>query len=143
MDEMLLFTRLIVGLFFSISGYHKFFNADRHATLVRTLRADHIPFIRFNEWWVPFVELAGGAAIILGYMTPIAALGLLVVCIIATCSDGIHRIADWRPIDKMDWVDDFLYLPETLLAVILIVMLVAGAGAYSIDHGILSAVLPS
>lgn len=141
MDEILLFVRIVAGAFFAISGYHKMFNAGRHATLVRTLRSDHIPFVAFNQWWVPFVELAGGAAVIVGYMTPFAAFGLLVVCVTATCSDGIHRIAEWKPIDKADWVDDLLYLPETLLAVILLIILVAGAGCYSIDHGILRTII--
>lgn len=141
MDELLLFVRIAVGAFFAISGYHKMFNAARHATLVRTLESGHIPFVGFNQWWVPFVELFGGAAVIVGYMTPLAAFGLLVICVVATCSDGVHRIAEWAPLDKADWLDDLLYLPETLLAVILLVILVAGAGCYSIDHGILNTLL--
>ena len=62
-----------------------------------------------------------------------AALGLLIISIGATFSDGIKRIADWRPIDKADFLDDILYLPEVLYALLLLSVILAGPGPFSVD----------
>ena len=42
-----------------------------------------------------------------------------------------------KPIDKGDRIDDWLYLPETLYAFMLIIIVSAGAGPYSLDALIL------
>jgi hypothetical protein len=41
-------------------------------------------------------------------------------------------------IDRADRIDDWLYLPETLYALMLIIVVSAGAGPYSLDAMILS-----
>ena len=116
-----------VGLFFAISGYHKLFNRARHQTLVDTFKADNIPLIRINEWFVPIVEFGGGIALMLSlpYLNGLSALGLLVLCCVATIADGLKRIASYQPVDKADWLDDLLYLPETMLILMLLVSLSA------------------
>jgi len=43
----------------------------------------------------------------------------------------------WKPIDEADRIDDWLYLPETLYAFMLIIVVSAGAGPYSLDALIL------
>jgi hypothetical protein len=48
-------------------------------------------------------------------------------------TDGIKRIADWRPIDRSDWLDDVLYLPEVLYARLLLSVILAGPGPYGLD----------
>ena len=40
-------------------------------------------------------------------------------------------------IDEADRIDDWLYLPETLYAVMLVIVVSAGAGPYSLDALIL------
>ena len=62
-DIALTVIRVAVGVFFMFSGYHKLFNAQRHRALVDELTALHVGAIRINQWWVPFVEFAGGAAV--------------------------------------------------------------------------------
>ena len=42
-----------------------------------------------------------------------------------------------KPIDEADRIDDWLYLPETLYAFMLIIIISAGPGPYSIDALIL------
>jgi hypothetical protein len=42
----------------------------------------------------------------------------------------------YKPIDQADHIDDWLYLPETLYAFMLIIV-VSGAGPYSLDALIL------
>ena len=56
LDPVLFLNRLVVGLFFAISGHHKLFIKQRHAQLVATLEACGIPYVWFCQWFVPLVE---------------------------------------------------------------------------------------
>jgi uncharacterized membrane protein YphA (DoxX/SURF4 family) len=136
-DIALTLNRIAVGAFFMLSGYHKLFNAERHRTVVEELKSLGIHAIGFNQWWVPFVEFSAGAAVLVGLLAPLAALGLLVLIIVAIVTSGPQRIKAYKPIDEADRIDDWLYLPEILYAFMLIVVLSAGAGPYSIDALIL------
>jgi uncharacterized membrane protein YphA (DoxX/SURF4 family) len=120
--------RVALGVFFSISGYHKLFNAQRHTALVATLKANKVPAIWFNQWWVPSVEFFGGLSLVSGILSPFASLGLMVICAIAILTDGLKRIPGYNPIDKLDWCDDLLYLPEVLYLVGLVVVIAVGPG---------------
>jgi uncharacterized membrane protein YphA (DoxX/SURF4 family) len=119
---------LFLGTFFAISGYHKLFNKQRHLFLVGEFHTLHIPFIRFNQWFVPGVEFFGGLSLLSGVLSPFAAMGLLVICLVATCTAGVKRIPNFHPIDKADWLDDLFYLPEVSYIVGLIVVITCGAG---------------
>ena len=130
--------RVATGTFFAISGAHKLFHKARHETLRDTLVADGVPFIRFNEWFVPAVEFLGGLAVVIGLLTPLAAFGLLAICCVACAVDGIKKICAWNPLNRADWLDDLLYLPETIYALFLSVLVAGGAGRYSVDALILS-----
>ena len=66
-------------------------------------------------------------------LAPLAALGLLVTILVAIATSGRQRIELYKPIDEADRIDDWLYLPETLYAVMLILVVSAGAGPYSLD----------
>src|SRR5271167_1545922 len=68
---------------------------------------------------------------------PLAALGLLVIILVAIATSGRQRIKLYKPIDEADRIDDWLYLPETLYAFMLIIVVSAGAGPYSLDALIL------
>src|SRR4051794_10665482 len=92
-DAALLLNRVALGLFFSISGYHKLFNAARHATLTRTLQDDGVRPLPVMEWLIPTVEFSGGCALLLGFLSALAAFGLGVICLGAVALDAIKRIA--------------------------------------------------
>jgi len=130
-DTGLAVNRIALGTFFTISGWHKLFNRERHKTVAETMRSLHIPFPNFNCWFVPAVEFAGGVALLTGILSPLAALGLFIICFVAVCTDGIRRIPSYRPIDKADWLDDLLYLPEMLYIFGLLIVMVAGPGAFT------------
>lgn len=133
-DLALTIERVTVGVFFAISGYHKLFNPARHASLVQTLKVDRIPFVRFNEWFVPGVELLAGVALTIGFLSVWSALLLGAICLVATCMDGVGRITErFHPIDRADWLDDLLYLPEVLYGIMLLTVVLAGPTAYSVD----------
>jgi uncharacterized membrane protein YphA (DoxX/SURF4 family) len=136
-DIALTLDRVAVGIFFMFSGYHKLFNAQRHRVFVDELTALHVAAIRINQWWVPSVEFAAGSAVFIGLLTPLASLGLLVIVLVAAATSGRVRIKGSQPIDRLDRIDDWLYLPEILYAFMLILFVSAGAGPYSLDAAIL------
>jgi uncharacterized membrane protein YphA (DoxX/SURF4 family) len=132
-DVALTLNRIAVGLFFMISGYHKLFNAERHRALADELKALGIHAVGFNQWWVPMVEFTAGFAVVVGFLAPLAALGLIFISAVAIATSGPQRIRLNKPIDKADRIDDWLYLPEILYFFMLITVVSAGAGPYSVD----------
>ncbi len=133
LDLILTAMRVAVGTFFAISGYHKLFNATRRKTFIATMRADGIPMLEFNIWFVPGVELMAGLGVAVGLLTVLSATGLLAICAVAFVVDGIKTIARYEPLDLADWLDDALYLPETLYCLMLAIFIAGGGGFLSID----------
>ena len=136
-DIALTLNRIAVGMFFMFSGYHKLFNPERHRALADQLKELGIHAVGFNQWWVPTVEFTAGGAVVIGLLAPLAALGLLVLIIVALVTTGPQRIGVFKPIDRADRIDDWLYVPETLYAFMLMVVVSMGAGPYSLDAVIL------
>jgi uncharacterized membrane protein YphA (DoxX/SURF4 family) len=135
-NAALALNRVALGLFFAIGGYHKLFTASRHAMMTRTLQDDGVHAVPFMQWLLPSVEFAGGSALIVGVLSVLAAFGLFVVCLGAIVLDSVKRIGAWQPVDHADWLDDLLYLPETLYCVGLAIVILAGPGAWSVDAAI-------
>jgi uncharacterized membrane protein YphA (DoxX/SURF4 family) len=132
-DIALTLNRIVVGMFFMFSGFHKLFNPERHRALADQLKELGIHAVGFNQWWVPTVEFSAGLAVVIGLLAPLAALGLLAITVVAIATTGPQRIKVYKPIDEADRIDDWLYLPEILYAVMLITVVSAGAGPYSLD----------
>src|SRR5580704_6344611 len=107
--------RIAVGMFFMFSGYHKLFNPERHRVFADELKELGVHAVGFNQWWVPTVEFSAGCAVIIGLLAPLAALGLLFIIIVAIATSGRQRIN----------------------AFMLIMVVSAGAGPYSLDAVIL------
>lgn len=128
--------RVAAGTFFAFSGFHKLFNSARHATLKQTLEACGIPCIGVMQWFVPGVEFFAGLGVAFGFLTPLSALGLIAICLVASCTDGKKRVRAWKPVDVADRIDDWLYLPEVLYIVLLVQFVLLGAGPVSLDNAI-------
>jgi len=86
---------------------------------------------------VPLVEFTAGGGVLIGLLAPLAALGLLVIILVSIATSGRQKIKLYKVIDRADRIDDWLYLPETLYALMLIIVVSAGAGPYSLDALIL------
>jgi uncharacterized membrane protein YphA (DoxX/SURF4 family) len=132
-NAALTLNRVALGAFFAISGYHKLFNASRHATLTRTLEDDGVHAVPIMRWLLPGAEFVGGWALIVGIFSVPAAFGLFVICFGAVALDAVKRIRAWQPIDRADWLGDLLYVPETLYCIGLTVVMLAGPGPWSLD----------
>jgi uncharacterized membrane protein YphA (DoxX/SURF4 family) len=132
-DAALTLNRVALGVFFAISGYHKLFNASRHATLTRTLQDDGVHAVPMMQWLLPSAEFSGGCALILGLLSVLAAFGLFLICVGALAFDAVKRIRSWLPIDRADWIGDLLYVPESLYCIGLTVVMLGGPGPWSVD----------
>jgi putative oxidoreductase len=122
--------RVLIGIFFCISGGTKLFVPAQFSVLEQTLIQSHIPFPHANAFFVSMVEFACGAGLALGLLTPLCAAVLAVDMIVAIATNRIHSI---QASGVLAWLDDFLYLPEVLYMLILVWLIFSGPGRYSVD----------
>jgi putative oxidoreductase len=109
--------RILIGIFFCISGGTKLFVKAQFAVLEATLVQSHIPFPHANALLVAMVEFACAAT-------------LMADMIVAIATNRIHSI---QASGVLAWLDDFLYLPEVLYTLILVWLIFSGPGRYSVD----------
>ncbi len=126
--------RIALGSFFVFSGAHKLLRKERHETFVETLKSLGIPRLRLMQWFVPGVEFFGGLGVTAGFLTPLSALGLLVICLVALLTSSPKIVAGYKPTDVADRVDDWLYQPEMMYAMMLLYFIAAGGGPVSLDR---------
>jgi putative oxidoreductase len=124
-----------VGLLFFLSGRGKLFVAERREQMRQTLIEAHVPFPDLNAVFVSIVELVGGLMLVFGALTPLACVMLGCVIIMAIATTAIRNI---KASSRLNWLAEFLYLPEVLYLVILFWLFLSGPSWFSIDHLILS-----
>ncbi len=122
--------RVLIGIFFCISGGTKLFVPAQFGVLEQTLVQSHIPFPHANALFVAMVEFACGAGLALGLLTPLCAAVLAGDMLVAIATNRIHSI---QASGVLAWLDDFLYLPEVLYILILVWLIFSGPGRYSMD----------
>ena len=122
--------RVLIGVFFCISGGTKRFVRAQFAVLEQTMVQSHIPFPHASALFVSMVEFACGAGLALGFLTPLCAATLMGDMIVAIATNRIHSI---QASGVLAWLDDFLYLPEVLYTLILVWLIFSGPGRYSVD----------
>jgi putative oxidoreductase len=122
--------RILIGIFFCISGGTKLFVRAQFSVLEQTLVQSHIPFPHANALFVATVEFGCGAGLALGLLTPLCAAVLTGDMIVAIATNRIHSI---QASSALAWLDDFLYLPEVLYILILVWLIFSGPGRYSVD----------
>jgi len=122
--------RVLIGIFFCISGGTKLFVRGQFGVVEQTMVESHIPFPHASALFVSMVEFACGAGLALGLLMPLCAATLVGDMIVAIATNRIHSI---RVRGALAWLDDFLYLPEVLYTLILVWLIFAGPGRYSVD----------
>jgi putative oxidoreductase len=122
--------RILVGIFFCISGATKLLVPAQFGVMERTLAQSRIPFPHANAVFVSLVEFACGTGLALGLLTPLCALALAIDMVVAIATNRIQGI---EANGVVAWLDDFLYLPEVLYVIILVWLIFSGPGRYSID----------
>jgi len=123
-----LLARVSLGLFFAISGGNKLFVASHSKQVFETIAAAGIPFPHLMANFVSSVEFIGACLLIIGLLSSLCSLAL--ICDITTVQ--LATIA--MGLSFIDWLDDFLYLPEVLYILIFVWLIGARPGRFSVDH---------
>ena len=122
--------RVLIGIFFCISGGTKLFVQSQFRVLEQTMVQIHTPFPHATALFVATVEFACGAGLALGLLTQLCAAMLMADMIVAIVTTSVHSIQAKGFLAR---VDDFLYLPEVLYVLILVWLIFSGPGRWSVD----------
>lgn len=133
-DVALAIVRVAVGVFFACSGWNKLTNTARHGSLERNLTNNGLPAPTLLAWWVAGWEFVSGVMLAVGLLSAFSAGVLAIICIVAICCEARGKVAKYQPINRVDVVACWLYLPEVLYVILLAVNIIAGTGRYSLDY---------
>ena len=128
----ILLVRVSLGLFFAISGANKLFVAGGRQTMYETLVEAKVPFPRLMTYFVSGVEFASGSLLTVGLLSSPACVALLVDMLVAILTTKLSAIP--RALSPLNWLDDFLYLPEVLYGLFFIWLICSGPGRFSVDY---------
>lgn len=123
-DLAVLLSRVAVGLVFLAHGWQKLFTNGIDGTAA-FFDSVGVPAATAAAWFAAVVELAGGAALVLGIGVPVAGLLLLVNMIGAFAF--VHAGAGL-------FVDQGGYELVLVLGAAALVLAAVGAGRFSVDH---------
>jgi putative oxidoreductase len=128
----ILLVRVSLGLFFAISGANKLFVAGSTQTMYETLVEAKIPFPHLMAYFVSGVEFVGGSLLTVGFLSSLACVALLVDMLVAILTTKLSAMP--KGLSPLNWLDDFLYLPEVLYVLFFILLICFGPGEFSIDY---------
>lgn len=130
-DVAPLIARVAVGGMFFLSGFYKLFTPDNAAKMRKTMVEAGIGAPRETAKLVSVCEFVGGALLILGLLTSLAALVLFVICLVALVTVAAKSVEGASFGYRLS---SYLDLPEMLLMVILGWLIVNGPGLWSLDY---------
>ena len=130
----ILLVRVSIGLFFAISGANKLFVGGGTKPVYDTLVKAKVPFPHQMAYFVSGVEFVGGTLVAVGFLSSLACGALLVDMIVATLTAAISTLP--KGLSPLNWLDDFLYLPEVLYVLFFLWLLCSGPGKFSVDYWI-------
>ena len=128
----ILLVRVSIGLFFAISGANKLFVAGGTKPVYDTLVKAKAPFPRQTAYFVATVEFLGGSLVALGFLSSAACVALLIDMTVATVTSAISTLP--KGLSPLNWLDDFLYLPEVLYVLFFAWLICSGPGKFSVDY---------
>ncbi len=128
----ILLVRVSIGLFFAISGANKLFVPASRQTMYETLVKAKVPSPHLMAYFVSGVEFLGGSVLIVGFLSSVACVALLVDMLVAILTTKLS--ATPKGLSAVDWLDDFLYLPEVLYVLFFIWLICSGPGRFSVDY---------
>jgi putative oxidoreductase len=117
-----LLVRLFVGYLFFVTGWAKMGNLD---AMAERFAGWGIPFPAFNAALSAYTELVGGALIVLGLATRLAALPLAFNMLVAIVVVNMRNVTG---------LDEFVELSEPLYALAFLWLVFSGPGRASLDH---------
>ena len=128
----ILLVRVSIGLFFAISGANKLFAAGGTKPVYDTLVQAKIPFPHQMAYFVSGVEFVGGSSLTVGFLSSPACVALLIDMTVAVLTNALSTMP--KGLSPLNWLDDFLYLPEVLYVLFFIWLICSGPGRFSADY---------
>ena len=128
----ILLVRIALGLFFAVSGGNKLFVASQTQTLHETLVEANIPLPRLMTYFVSGVEFVGGCLLVVGLLSSLASFALLIDMVVAILTAKLRGLPGGP--SPLNWLDNFLYLPEVLYVLFFVWLICSGPGKFSVDH---------
>jgi putative oxidoreductase len=128
----ILLVRVSIGLFFAISGANKLFSAGGTKPVYETLVKANVPFPQLTAYFVAGVEVVCGSLVAVGFLSSPACVVLLVDMIVAILTSALSTMP--KGLSPLNWLDDFLYLPEVLYVLFFIWLICSGPGKFSVDY---------
>src|SRR5499425_3515756 len=133
----ILLARVSLGMFFAISRGNKLLVPSRTRQMYETLAGAGIPFPHFMTYFVSSVEFISGCLLVIGMLTSLCCAALIIQMIVAITTVQLATIP--KGLSFLNWIDDLLYLPETMYIIILIWLICSGPGRVSVDDRIFRA----
>jgi len=128
----ILLVRVSIGLFFAVSGANKLFVASAMKLIYETLVKAKVPFPHQTAYFVSSVEFVCGSLVIVGFLSSPASAALLIDMSVATLTTALSTLP--KGLSRLNWLDDFFYLPEVLYVLFFIWLICSGPGKFSVDY---------
>ena len=117
-----LISRVTIGFIFIQSGWGKLHHLDK---VIQFFASLGIPAPQLQAPFVATVEFGCGSLVLVGLFTRIASIPLIGTMVVAILTAKMRGVAD---------LSDFFSLSEYLFIVLLVWLIVKGAGELSVDH---------
>ena len=128
----ILLVRVSLGLFFAISGANKLFVGGQTQSMYKTLVEAKVPFAHLMTYFVSSVEFVGGSLLAVGLLSSLTSVALLADMLVAILTTKFSAMP--KGLSPLNWLDDFLYLPEALYVLFFIWLISSGPGRFSVDY---------
>ena len=83
-------------------------------------------------YFVSGVEFVCGSLLTVGFLSSPACVALLVDMLVAILTTKLSAMP--KGLSPLNWLDDFLYLPEVLYVLFFIWLICSGPGKFSVDY---------
>ena len=102
--------------------------------MYQTIVGAGIPFPHAMTYFVSSVEFVCGCLLIIGLLSTLCCIAFIIDMTVAITTVQLAIIT--KPLSFIDWLDDFLYLPEAIYIIIFLWLISSGPGRFSVDHWI-------
>jgi putative oxidoreductase len=107
--------------------------------MYETLVEAKVPFPCQTAYFVAGVEFVGGSMLTVGFLSSLACVALLVDMLVAILTTKLSAMP--KGLSQLNWLDDFLYLPEVLYALFFTWLICSGPGKFSVDYWLVGKLL--
>ena len=126
-DRVAAWIRIALGVLFVMTGVMKLVIPSLGAAFAGQLAAANIPLQELQRWVVPFIEMAVGGALLMGFYTRIATLLVLNIMVVATY---VHVVVDDPTLFPLQPTEPII---PAVVMILCVYVLLRGGGSGSWD----------